>query len=254
MTSFVLLLVGACSPCPTIGPAPDREGWQESVAEVEASFDETGECPQAPPEEAVMSWGCPYEPDVSIFDEASTFILGKVRASLGETFVWMEIVEAEVDGGCNTGTLEAVQASQEDAEQAAEAYFHAGTTTLPQFFGPDVSEAKIIRDGAEYGLSYSWLCLEAAPGPAGDAHYGEPSGEWRGSLFLHIDDDDGRPVDAFVAFDEIDCAFGGEDEGAGSDEYGTWEETCDGIDNDFDGYVDDGAEDADGNGIADCAE
>lgn len=254
MIVFSLAILEACSPCPTLGAPPDREGWQESVGEVEAAFEESRECPQSPPEEVVMSWGCSYEPDVEVFDASLTYIAGTARAGLNEVFIWMEIVEDEVEtSDCDGSIYDSLDERQVMASRGASIYFVDDATMLPHFFGPEVSEVKYLQDGSKRGLSYSWVCLESAPGPAGNAHYGGPT-NWRGSIFMHSDDLDGKPLDAFIAFDEIDCAWAGEDEGAGGDEWGSWDENCDGIDNDFDGEIDDGAVDADGNGIKDCNE
>jgi hypothetical protein len=118
-------------------------------------------------------------------------------------------------------------------------------------------------DGLSRG--YGFLCIEslgAIPDPAfpGDCPAMQAA-SFRGSAFIHFE---GWTVDAheqpdhgshnyFYPFDHVDCLTG--ECPCRYDELDQLQcrGQCDGLDNDLDGKVDEGALDADGDGIADCA-
>ena len=103
------------------------------------------------------------------------------------------------------------------------------------------------------------------------------TGTWQGGIFLHAENWTGAdgtstvsdaPLDVYVQLGDIDCAST-EDASWWADEWycQNWSEACDGVDNDFDGVIDEGQSgdaypydggripggmDADGNGVADC--
>ena len=251
----LLWVLTGCEPCPTYGPGTADEAWREHVAEIEGEFAQSGECPSEPPEEVVTSWGCGYEPEVTVFEEGARFVLASAGHTATDLFVSATVLSTTDNLGCDSLTPEYTLDRQNAGIDRLQLSVHASSPDLPAFVSDiEIASVTSYTDGRSTGGSYSWICLAQAPGPSG-AEYRAPSDAWQGSAFVHGDATAETPtVDAFVAFGHIDCVEGGEDEGAGSDDYGTWDEHCDGIDNDFDGQVDEGAVDSDSDGIADCNE
>ena len=249
----LLWVLTGCEPCPKYGPNTVDEAWQEHVAEIEGEFALSGECPSEPPEEVVTSWGCGYEPEIVEFDEGDRYI--RARATLGVSgfSLFVTVIEGSQDFGCDDTSFGRLIDARYEGRQLS-ALAEESSSIPPTFLQGSDGAVRFLQEGIESRSSYSWICLAQAPGPSG-AEYRAPSDAWQGSAFVHGDATAEAPtVDAFVAFGHIDCVEGGEDEGAGSDYYGTWDEHCDGIDNDFDGQVDEGAVDFDSDGIADCNE
>ena len=113
-------------------------------------------------------------------------------------------------------------------------------TAIGELSGPDYS-----TPGAAHGI----VCLDSfAPPPTlngGEAPY-------RGAVLLHMEFPS-ITSDIFWTFDRVDCAYA-EDAGTRHDDYGnaSYEADCDGLDNDLDGEIDEGAEDRDSDGGSDC--
>lgn len=72
-------------------------------------------------------------------------------------------------------------------------------------------------------------------------------------MATHVDDDgNGDPIDAFWGFASVDCAT--EEDAADTFDTNGWSTpaACDGLDNDFDGVVDEGGSDWNEDGVPDC--
>lgn len=108
------------------------------------------------------------------------------------------------------------------------------------------------------GAAYILICLDEAPGAIGgilhsDLEWGPAL--WRGVALVHTEYPTGFKSDWFWPIGEITCGYA---ENAGTfhatEDIGVYFEDCDGIDNDLDGTVDEGAEDDNHNGVPDCQE
>lgn len=117
-------------------------------------------------------------------------------------------------------------------------------------------ESSLLSDVqmADEHRSYAWLCLEALP-PVDGLYTTEAN--WRGVLFLHSETQHEGVADFLVRFERASCVTAENtvdhtrsDGRHDSERYCTGD--ADGIDNDYDGIVDEGP-DRDGDGEFDCA-
>jgi hypothetical protein len=127
--------------------------------------------------------------------------------------------------------------------------------------GQDYTSAGLTDSAGEDG-GYGWLCLDrrgpiAQPGQPLDCPPSQAA-DWHGELFLHMEHwwyeadvpRDGMTRNMYYPIDHADCADG---ECAEYSYEGYHIYACDGIDNDLDGFIDEGSEDVDGDGVGDCA-
>ncbi|MES2639062.1 MAG: hypothetical protein V4850_06250 [Myxococcota bacterium] len=263
------LVVGGfgCTPCElALAVDPYSNAWERSVEDVGARLETDGECPDVAPERVVMTNACAYAADPVTVDAMAAF----VYASL-----WLEAdppertlsVRFSPNGGavaCDVGADDASVFGEMGSDLLlADFRLDDDVAAAAPFFVTSASgvDLEITRaapmedfwvDPERASGVYGWVCLEAAPGPAEIERYAPAA--WRGSAFVHGDDLDGAPVDLFLAFDSVACV-GGED---ASTRYGHTDGDpyfpgdCDGVDNDADGTVDEGAADRDEDGITDC--
>ncbi len=99
--------------------------------------------------------------------------------------------------------------------------------------------------------TYAWLCIDRAEAPS---ELDPGPGAWRGNIFVHAELDTGGIDDFLVTFDHADWV---RTENTFTFDTGAQAYWCnseyDGIDNDYDGVIDEGT-DLDGDGWSDCVD
>jgi hypothetical protein len=258
---MTLFLLAACT-------SSDYPGWRNSLDDIEATLLEDGTCPDAPPVQAAMTDGTRYEPEWRVRSEEDSWVSGihsynETEADGSYTIVALSasdggtLFECPWAGGSGGEGGPSGDGDPDDPNGVVtvDLDIHlAGAPAAPLFSAapPIPGSSTLSIDGEEAswntrdGTSYAWFCLEHAE----DTSEGP---DWSGAMALHLDDDGGRtPLDAFWAFDSVDCAYV-EDAADSVDTNGwTTPADCDGLDNDFDGVVDEGASDWDEDGVPDC--
>ncbi|MFZ5479297.1 MAG: hypothetical protein ACOZNI_21205 [Myxococcota bacterium] len=252
--------LAGCNECPA---SSGDDEWTDAVAPQLAEFNESGTCPDTPPERGVMSWGCEYVPETQIVDGADRYI---------EASFWLRQEDAGTVASVSLDIAEDPPYEMTCTRSGVDSW-HTRTSgdptldlsvrvDLPGLWYPPVFV--VLPDGAGgFGRypteeedpgrtigegAYGWVCLESASGGENSEGIQE---SWGGSAFFHADDWEGSPLDVFVPLDEVNCV---PDEVASTYDDGTYGKDCDGIDNDYDGLVDEGAEDTDLDGTADCVD
>lgn len=248
-----------CQPFEGAASLPtDWYAWAEGMkAEVQA----TGACPTYV-DDVAMSDGCVYSAETTVL-EAPWAMLGHWRDDDLESLYLVFSSSDQYEPGCieDDVTLPPDGAIGGDlgvdvstmgwpfVAASIEAY-NPGGTLAASLGGSGHAESQVPES------AYFLLCVDqAAPVPG----YQHGPATAQGSLFVHVErwDEGGGavPADYLVLFDHNDCALAEDARGLLCDGgVCWWPPYCDGIDNDYDGTVDDGAQDCDGNGVPDCQE
>jgi hypothetical protein len=268
MLTMLLILVG-CS-----GPMTE-DPWRGSLTDIEAELLLSGQCPAIPPTTVAMTDGEEYEADVKVPERTDVFVagllmLGQYPVGSYSTYFSFDFIETGAfgDAWCESHLSDVDYSGVFGRGSGVGFYVDAvlaGDRPAPLFLvAPPLNDEIFVIDAGRRMLdlhatdesAYVWVCVEQASGLPGWGPTSSRQGPWQGAAFVHVDDDgSGAPSDTFLRFDEVDCASE-EDASDYSSESGAMyhRQDCDGIDNDFDGVVDEGAVDNDENGIADCLE
>lgn len=234
MTGF-LPLIGCENPCfdkPGGRPLDAGEYWRDVVDRHAAAAFDDGECHEEPPH-AVVREECEYLSDPTLiapswisFDRERKQDYDGLVSHFTAVF-GAEPVKPEYATHCRTeypevadrfGWLASMSRSDDDLDMpwpGANRFSNGALVRAPPW---DVD----LYDRAS---SYSWLCLEAVPPVEGLV---TASAEWRGVLFVHSETEKDGFTDYLLSFSNATCVSA-ECEGGG-----------DGIDNDYDGVVDEG--------------
>jgi hypothetical protein len=268
MLTMLLILVGCRGPI-------TEDPWRGSLTEIEGDLLLSGQCPVSAPTTVAMTDGQEYEADVEVPERADVFLAGSLmlwQYPVGSfiSFFDFDFIETGVFGDWFCDSHLPTGSDSGHFGRGSGVAFHVegdleGERPAPLFLvaPPLDGEVNVVDEdrnvldlNAKRDPAYVWVCVEQASGLPGWGPTSSRQGPWQGAAFVHVDDDgSGAPSDTFLRFDEVDCASE-EDASDYSDESGSMyhREDCDGIDNDFDGVVDEGAVDNDENGIADCQE